>query len=113
MVARALDIVRLPGLGSRYPSQFSGGQQQRVALARALAFRPPVLPMDEPLGALDKKLRQELQLEIRRIQQETGTISSPWSRHLAHRRARSNRTPPGAYSSTADADQDADEGGDA
>jgi len=75
MVAAALDLVRLPGLASRFPSQLSGGQQQRVALARALVFRPPVLLMDEPLGALDKKLRQEMQLEIRRIQQETGTTT--------------------------------------
>jgi spermidine/putrescine ABC transporter ATP-binding subunit len=75
MVEAALDLVRLPGLGARYPSQLSGGQQQRVALARALVFEPPVLLMDEPLGALDKKLRQEMQLEIRRIQQETRTTA--------------------------------------
>jgi spermidine/putrescine ABC transporter ATP-binding subunit len=68
--AAALDLVRLPGLGDRYPNQLSGGQQQRVALARALVYNPPVLLMDEPLGALDKKLREEMQLEIKRIQVE-------------------------------------------
>jgi spermidine/putrescine ABC transporter ATP-binding subunit len=67
-----LDLVRLPGHGDRYPRQLSGGQQQRVALARALVFRPPVLLMDEPLGALDKKLRVEMQSEIKRIQRELG-----------------------------------------
>ena len=69
---RALELVRLPGYGERYPNQLSGGQQQRVALARALVFNPPVLLMDEPLGALDKKLREEMQLEIKRIQSELG-----------------------------------------
>ena len=71
-VAAALELVRLPGFGSRYPNQISGGQQQRVALARALVYNPPVLLMDEPLGALDKKLREEMQLEIKRIQAELG-----------------------------------------
>jgi len=71
-VARVLDLVRLPGYGDRYPNQLSGGQQQRVALARALVYNPPVLLMDEPLGALDKKLREELQLEIKRIQGQLG-----------------------------------------
>jgi ABC-type Fe3+/spermidine/putrescine transport system ATPase subunit len=68
----ALEMVRLPGFGERYPNQLSGGQQQRVALARALVYNPPVLLMDEPLGALDKKLREEMQLEIKRIQKELG-----------------------------------------
>jgi spermidine/putrescine ABC transporter ATP-binding subunit len=68
-VREALQLVRLPGFEQRYPRQLSGGQQQRVALARALVFRPPVLLMDEPLGALDKKLREEMQLEIKHIQQ--------------------------------------------
>ena len=71
-VQRALETVRLEGYAERMPSQLSGGQQQRVALARAIVFEPPVLLMDEPLGALDKKLREELQLEIKRLQQRLG-----------------------------------------
>jgi spermidine/putrescine ABC transporter ATP-binding subunit len=71
-VRDALGIVRLGEFGERYPRQLSGGQQQRVALARALVYRPPVLLMDEPLGALDKKLREELQLEIKHIQSQLG-----------------------------------------
>ncbi len=71
-VAEAIELVRLGGLADRYPRQLSGGQQQRVALARALVFRPPVLLMDEPLGALDRKLRAEMQLEIRGIQRKLG-----------------------------------------
>jgi len=69
-VEEALDRVHLPGYGARFPAQLSGGQQQRVALARALVYRPPVLLMDEPLGALDKKLREQMQLEIKHIQRE-------------------------------------------
>jgi putative spermidine/putrescine transport system ATP-binding protein len=68
----ALDLVHLGGLGARRIHQLSGGQQQRVALARALVFRPPVLLMDEPLGALDRKLREQMQLEIKRIQRSLG-----------------------------------------
>jgi spermidine/putrescine ABC transporter ATP-binding subunit len=71
-VDAALDLVRLHGFESRYPRQLSGGQQQRVALARAIVFEPPVLLMDEPLGALDKRLRETMQVEVRRLQQQLG-----------------------------------------
>src|SRR5439155_1380524 len=71
-VRRALGMVRLDGFADRYPRQLSGGQQQRVALARAIVFEPPVLLMDEPLGALDKRLREDMQVELRHLQRELG-----------------------------------------
>ena len=71
-IRRALEIVRLEGLEHRRPGELSGGQQQRVAIARALVFQPTLVLMDEPLGALDRRLREEMQFEIRRIQQDLG-----------------------------------------
>ena len=69
-VKEILQLVQLEGYEERYPAQMSGGQQQRIALARALVFHPPIVLMDEPLGALDKKLRAAMQLEIKRIQKK-------------------------------------------
>ncbi len=71
-VNRALEMVELPGFGNRRPAQLSGGQQQRVAVARALVFDPELILMDEPLGALDKQLREQMQYEIKHIHEELG-----------------------------------------
>jgi len=68
-VGNILEVVKLSGFENRHPKQLSGGQQQRIALARALVYEPSVLLMDEPLGALDKKLREEMQLEVKQIQE--------------------------------------------
>jgi putative spermidine/putrescine transport system ATP-binding protein/spermidine/putrescine transport system ATP-binding protein len=70
--ARALEMVRLAGFEQRRPKELSGGQQQRVALARAMVTKPRVLLLDEPLSALDRRLRQDMQIELRRIQRESG-----------------------------------------
>src|SRR5947208_6414176 len=71
-VNRALEMVRLPGLGERKPAQLSGGQKQRVALARAIVNEPQVMLLDEPLGALDLTLRQQLQVELHKLQRRVG-----------------------------------------
>jgi putative spermidine/putrescine transport system ATP-binding protein len=71
-VARALDMVQLQGMAERYPAQLSGGQQQRVALARALVFEPQLVLMDEPLGALDKQLREHMQIELKELHRQLG-----------------------------------------
>src|SRR5215207_5275618 len=72
LVAKALELIKLPGYGGRAAQELSGGERQRVALARALVCRPKVLLLDEPLGALDKKLREEMQIELRQLQRTVG-----------------------------------------
>jgi len=74
-VTKALAIVRLPGVERRYPAQLSGGQQQRIALARAIVIQPDVLLLDEPLSALDANLREEMRVELKRIQREIGVTT--------------------------------------
>lgn len=74
-VDEVMALLRLDGLSERKPQQLSGGQQQRVALARALVFRPDILLLDEPMGALDRQLREEVQVELRRLQRSLGTTT--------------------------------------
>ncbi|MBY5324275.1 ABC transporter ATP-binding protein [Rhizobium leguminosarum] len=71
-VAEALSLVHLDSFGDRYPRELSGGQRQRVALARAIVIRPPIMLLDEPMGALDAKLREEMQIELRALQHRLG-----------------------------------------
>src|SRR5690606_9508089 len=74
-VRKNLELVELGAYGDRYPAQLSGGQQQRVALARAIIFNPRLLLLDEPFSALDRKLRETMQLELRRLQKRLGVTT--------------------------------------
>jgi len=74
-VQDVLDLVQLPGVGERYPKQLSGGQQQRIALARAIVIEPDVLLLDEPLSALDANLREDMRVELKRIQERIGVTT--------------------------------------
>ncbi|MGO4610495.1 ABC transporter ATP-binding protein, partial [Variovorax sp. 2RAF20] len=71
-VSETLEMVHLGHLAGRFPRELSGGQQQRVALARCFVYQPSIILMDEPLGALDKKLREHMQIEIKRLHRESG-----------------------------------------
>ncbi|UXN03585.1 ABC transporter ATP-binding protein [Bartonella sp. HY406] len=73
MALEALEMVRLPQVAQRYPKELSGGQQQRIALARCMVYKPSIILMDEPLGALDKNLREHMQIEIKQLHREMGT----------------------------------------
>ena len=75
-VNNALKMVRMDSFAKRYPAQLSGGQQQRIALARALVFEPKLVLMDEPLGALDKQLREHMQIELKALHEKLGVTSS-------------------------------------
>src|SRR5690606_30339990 len=93
-VKRALSMVQLDNFRNRYPAQLSGGQQQRVALARALVFEPQLVLMDEPLGALDKQLREHMQMEIKHIHQRLGVTVvyvTPSNTVVAHFIGENNR----------------------
>src|SRR5690606_1532418 len=71
-IKEALSMVQMQDFAKRYPAQLSGGQQQRIALARALVFQPMIVLMDEPLGALDKQLREHMQLELKSLHRQLG-----------------------------------------